>query len=324
MPSAVRINAPSRIHFGLLALDKDEGRRFGGVGVMVEQPCTTMTMRVAASADEGTVSGPHAVRVRAFIESWRDYTGLEIEVACDVHEAPPEHVGLGLGTQLGLAVALGLDSLSDRAGISLEERARSVGRGNRSAVGTHGFGLGGLIVDAGKPDSQSLGELHERIALPVEWCVVLVRIKDAAGLAGDEESAAFAGLPPVSSELKLRLRRELFDRLIPAAHEGDFESFCESVYQYGHSAGECFASPQGGPFLTAKLAEFISFCRDICVPGVGQSSWGPTVFCWFRNRQAADRFVTTRLAELPNFEADVIVTQVAQAGAACVFEEIEE
>ena len=226
----------------------------------------------------------------------------------------------GLGTQLGLAVALGLDTLYGRSEVSLEERAKSVGRGNRSAVGTHGFAAGGMIVDAGKHGDQSLGELRERIALPPEWCLALVRLKGVTGLAGNDETAAFDGLPPVSDELKTRLRRELHDRLVPAAREGDFESFCESVYQYGYSAGECFASPQGGPFLTAKIAEFISFCRDIGVPGVGQSSWGPTVFCWFRDREAADRFIGSRLNELANFEAETVVTPVSRSGANCVFE----
>ena len=316
MSASVRITAPSRIHFGLLSLHPTDvhpdARRFGGAGVMVEQPSTEI---VARKAETTTISGPLAGRVERFIETWAQSTGMDPAVDIRVVSNSPEHVGLGLGTQLGLSVAWALDSLYGRDEVDLEERALSVGRGHRSAVGTYGFRDGGLIIDAGKTNRQPLGELRERIDLPEDWCVLLVRPEGQVGLAGQDEVAAFDTLPPVSDELHTMLRRELHDRLVPAARAGDFETFAESVYQYGYSAGECFSASQGGPFTCSDIAEFVAYCREVGVPGVGQSSWGPTVFGWFPHRAAAETFISNHLCNFANFQTNAVVTSVSRQGA---------
>lgn len=316
MSASVRITAPSRIHFGLLSLRSSENhpdeRRFGGAGVMVDQPNTEI---VVCKAEKTTVSGPLSERVHRFIELWAESTGIAPAVDCRVLSNSPEHVGLGLGTQLGLSLAWALDSLYGREDIELEERALSVGRGNRSAVGTYGFRDGGLIIDAGKTRHQSLGELRERIELPEDWCLLLARPEGRVGLAGQDEVTAFDTLPSVSDELHTILRRELHDRLVPAARSGDFETFAESVYQYGYSAGECFSANQGGPFTSPDIAEFVDYCRDVGVPGVGQSSWGPTVFGWFPHRAAAESFISNHLGNFANFQANAVVTSISRRGA---------
>ena len=77
MSASVRITAPSRIHFGLLSLHPTDvhpdARRFGGAGVMVEQPSTEI---VARKAETTTISGPLAGRVERFIETWAQSTGM--------------------------------------------------------------------------------------------------------------------------------------------------------------------------------------------------------------------------------------------------------
>lgn len=312
MSTTVRISSPCRIHFGLLSLEKNAKRRFGGAGVMLEEPKLEI---VFSLAEEDRVSGELSHRAEEFIELWRDHTGVTGAVRCEIVSSAPEHVGLGLGTQLGLSIAWGLDSLFDREDVDLKERAMSVGRGLRSAVGTYGFRDGGFIVDDGKTSQDSLGQLHERILIPNEWRVLLVRPHGITGLAGKAEMSAFDSMVPVSEEIRETLRRELYDRMVPAAREGDFESFSESVYQYGYSAGECFSANQGGPFLTAAIAEFVCFCRERGVPGVGQSSWGPTVFCWFPNEGSSQEFLNNELAEHANFPATMTVSRVAQHGA---------
>ena len=316
MPNSVRVTAPSRIHFGLLSLEKDAARQFGGAGAMLKEPQLEVDVRVA---DRDEFVGDLADRLAEFVKLWRDHTGNTTPVRCEVKSAPPEHVGLGLGTQLGLSIARAMDTIAGRE-VDLTERAVSVGRGRRSAVGTHGFQHGGLIVDDGKQSHESLGQMHERIAIPEDWRVLLVREPGLAGLAGNAEVTAFDSLPPVAVEIRERLRRELYDRMVPAARSGDFESFSESVYQYGHSAGECFAGNQGGPFLTAEIAEFVCFCRERGVPGVGQSSWGPTVFCWFPNQNSVDEFIRSELQNNTNFNLLTTVTEVDNAGAACVID----
>jgi predicted sugar kinase len=50
------------------------------------------------------------------------------------------------------------------------------------------------------------------------------------------------------------------------------------VHKFGRLAGECFAAAQGGPFATPAIERLVMAIRDYGVAGVGQSSWGPTVF----------------------------------------------
>lgn len=321
MAKSVRIIAPSRIHFGLLSVDRSDAqqtdtRQFGGVGVMLDKPC--LELRVE-KASELSAEGPLADRALEFIRLWQKHTGCNDAVHCRILQAPPEHVGLGLGTQMGLSVAWALQAIFELNDISIEALAASVHRGRRSAVGTYGFDLGGMIVEDGKRKGDVIGRLRERIQLPEDWCVMLFRAGSESGLAGDAEVSAFGALPAVEDELKAKLRRELYERLMPAAKDGDFPTFAESVYQYGYAAGEAFAAEQGGPFVSSQVAELVDFLRDVGVPGVGQSSWGPTVFAWFANQGSAqcflDEFVTSN-GQLPaNLADDIIVTPVARCGA---------
>jgi predicted sugar kinase len=54
--------------------------------------------------------------------------------------------------------------------------------------------------------------------------------------------------------------------------------FGEAVYQFGKWAGECFSAVQGGPYASPEIERLVESIREYGVPGVGQSSWGPTVF----------------------------------------------
>jgi len=70
----------------------------------------------------------------------------------------------------------------------------------------------------------------------------------------------------------------------------EFERFGDSVYRYGHQAGMCFAARQGGPFASPRIGALVSTIRGLGVRGVGQSSWGPTVFALLPNEAEAEYF----------------------------------
>lgn len=281
--------------------------------MVINQPAIVLDV---SRSERTSAIGPLSGRVEAFVSAWSQHTGQPMEVACQIVHAPDEHVGLGVGTQLGLSVALALDTLGNRLQVSLEERARSVRRGLRSAIGTYGFDQGGLIVEDGKSPDETLGKLHERVSLPSAWRLLLVRLRGVRGLAGDAEKSAFSRAETAPA-VQRRLRNELFEGLLPAAQEGDFSGFSESVYRYGTAAGECFAEAQEGPFLSREIAELVQFCRNSGVAGVGQSSWGPTVYSWFRDEASAIDF-ERKLHSQPNFDADTLVTSVCDSGAKLV------
>ena len=81
---------------------------------------------------------------------WRG-RGLAVPPArFEILHAPPEHAGLGVGTQLSLAVTRVLTAMAGVETISIADLADLSERGLRSGIGLHGFVHGGLIVDGGR------------------------------------------------------------------------------------------------------------------------------------------------------------------------------
>jgi predicted sugar kinase len=66
--------------------------------------------------------------------------------------------------------------------------------------------------------------------------------------------------------------------LIPAAIQADWQLFSDSLFEFSQLAGSCFAEVQGGDYNGESITELVRFLREIGLPGVGQTSWGPTVF----------------------------------------------
>ena len=101
---------------------------------------------------------------------------------------------------------------------------------------------------------------------------------------------------------------------MPAARAGDFERFGDSLYRFGYEAGMCFAARQGGAFASPRIGQLVRTIRELGVRGVGQSSWGPTVFALLENSEAATRF-TDRIREHVGSEDTVLVAEPSNTGA---------
>ncbi|MEN1680118.1 MAG: beta-RFAP synthase [Planctomycetota bacterium] len=317
MPTSVTVSAPSRLHFGLWSLSGDGA--FGGVGMMLRSPGVRLRL---SPAERLTVAGPMADRVeQAARQFLRDGMGGD-DAPClvEVLEAPAEHSGLGLGTQLSLSVAAGLDAWLRGRARPASELAPLVGRGKRSAIGAHGFEHGGLIVDGGHSGGTGLGRLHRHVAVPESWRVVLLPPPAPPGVSGDDEAAAFESLPPVPPAVSSDLKRLATDTIAPAAAAADFDAFAEAVGQYGELAGRCFAPAQGGTFASEAITRVVSHATDRGYAGAGQSSWGPTVFAFARDSEHATRLVETATAEEGLLAGPPRITSPATAGATITVE----
>jgi beta-ribofuranosylaminobenzene 5'-phosphate synthase len=290
MTPQVCVRAPVRLHFGMFSFGHTEGPQFGGVGMMVEPPGVQISVR---PAPRFAATGPLAARAETFVGSccraW-NMGGLP-DCALTVERAPDPHSGLGVGTQLGLAVATGLARFLNRPLTNPKELASSAGRGLRSAVGTYGFLHGGLIVDAGKQAHEVLGKLELRHDIPEQWRIVLTRSEPEAGLSGRPEADAFARLPPVPGHVTSELWEVTRSLMLPALERSDVQEFGEAVYRFNVLAGSTFAPIQGGPFASARSAELVAAIRRFGVPGVGQSSWGPTLFAITGDQTQAESLV---------------------------------
>jgi beta-RFAP synthase len=297
----------------MFSFGRTDRPQFGGVGVMVEPPNVEVTIQ---PADQFTARGDHAERARSFVEratgSWQRGTlpRCEVNVA-----SPPDHIGLGVGTQLGLAIAAALRRFLGLPAMTVEELSASVGRGQRSAVGTYGFELGGLIVDAGHDTKKSTDPPARRLELPPTWRFVLIRQTLERGLAGDRETEAFATLPAVPGSVTDQLWRITNDEIVPAVAAVDCDRFGEAVYRFGRLAGECFAAVQGGAFVSRQVSDMVAAIRAFGITGVGQSSWGPTVFAIAEDDEVADRLVRWMQNQPIGRDCDIKIARPNNSGA---------
>jgi beta-RFAP synthase len=287
----IRVRAPSRLHFGFLSLpDEDRwpnrgtektlpARRYGGVGLMVEVPGIRLTAQPAAG---WSATGPLAERALEFAGRLRDrFAPGEIPPQhFVVEDAAPEHVGLGSGTQLSLAVARVVATAAGWAAPSAVDLARHVGRGARSALGIYGFEHGGFLVEGGQGAGSATAPLLARLAFPEPWRILLILPAHQPGLHGEAERRAFQRLEGLKSSLATTdtLCRLVLLGMLPALAEEDEGAFGEAVYDFNVRVGEMFAPVQGGVYANPLVAELVVYLRGRGVRGVGQSSWGPGVF----------------------------------------------
>ena len=304
MPRLV-LRTPSRLHFGLLSWGPQAARQFGGVGLMIEAPGLTIA---AEPADSWEASGPLATRVLDFAGRAAGRLasrGRFVRPASfEIVGAPPEHVGLGVGTQLGLGVARLVSELAGVRGPTVEDLAELSGRGLRSGIGLHGFAKGGLIVDGGRASPEGIPPLLARLDFPVEWSVLVVIPRQGPGLHGPREVRAFAELPPSPEALTDRLCRLVLLGLLPAAIERDLPRFGEALEEIQGRVGQGFAAAQGGTFARPELEAVVREMRAAGLHGVGQSSWGPALY-GFSDDPAGERLATLdRLIARLGLEAD--------------------
>ncbi|TWU59088.1 hypothetical protein Poly51_18740 [Rubripirellula tenax] len=281
----VRITTGARLHFGLL----DTAAPFGGVGVMVDQPSTQITVRPHSHFE---ALGRIAQRANEIARGWSDRIGRDTLPSCRVEatQTAAAHCGLGSGTQLAMAIAEGIARF-EGIEMPLEELAVDVaGRGKRSAVGVHGYIRGGLISEnADSPTS--LNPICDRIELPEAWRVLVVRpAVSAQPISGEAEIKQFAALGSAVASAKSHLKDVLANQIVPAAEAGDLDGFTDAIHRYNLASGMLFANVQGGPYHGDDVARLIAQLIEAGGRGVGQSSWGPGVFTWFDSAESMDRF----------------------------------
>ncbi|MEJ2243871.1 MAG: kinase [Candidatus Bathyarchaeota archaeon] len=276
----VYVKTPARLHFGLIDLNGNMGRMFGGLGVAIDTP------NVVLEAEESkifSVTGENSERATFFAKQFLETYKLDSNVKIHVKQTITEHVGLGSGTQLALAVACALSKLFN-VKASLQELSLSMGRMKRTGVGTAVFGHGGFVVDGGKQTkngtvvAESLPPLIFCQSFPENWKFVVAVPEVKKGLSKTEEKIAFAKAPPMPDQAVGDVCRLVMMKLLPTLVDQDIKSFGEALTRIQVVVGDCFADVQGGTFSSSEAALTIKFMKTCGAYGVGQSSWGPAVY----------------------------------------------
>jgi beta-RFAP synthase len=283
----VRVLAPARLHLGFLDLNGGLGRRFGSLGLALDEVATVLTLRRAA-ADRA--AGPDAGRAAGCLARLREAWRVDAAVRLEVERAIPPHAGLGSGTQLGLAVGLGLARLLGR-GEGPAEVAALLDRGARSGIGVAAFAEGGFLVDGGRaPGDTAPPPVIARLPFPAAWRVLLVHDPALEGKHGSDEAATFRALPAFPAEQAAHACRLVLLVLLPGVARADLDAVGTALAEIQRLLGDHFAPFQGGGrFTSANVGEAMAWLEAEGVRGVGQSSWGPTGWALLPDAATADQ-----------------------------------
>jgi beta-RFAP synthase len=97
-------------------------------------------------------------------------------------------------------------------------------------------------------------------------------------MSGADEAEAFARLPRPSEHDVEHVSHLVLMVLLPALADGDLASFGRALSEIQEVTGRWFAPAQGGTFASGPSRALVTQLAEWGAAGVGQSSWGPTVY----------------------------------------------
>lgn len=344
----LEVRTGCRLHFGLMEVAAGAPHRFAGLGLMLARP--GFVLNFAESADsvgqtlENIIDEEIRHRMRAVVALRPSPPSCRIGL-CD---QLPLHSGLGGGTQLACAVALGLELLKRRSAgnecidarnhttvpqtsegdwlpvsklqlqLTPSWLVQNAARGLRSAVGLTGFLKGGLLLDEGYSEEPNSEQFHRSVTstsrlLPANWRVVLVIPNRQERVHGRQEAKLIEELgsrPYRQSAHMLGLARRIFEL---ASSEEEFVTFTETLDQYMELGARLFSPYQGGLYNGEEVSLAVQLARAAGLRGVGQSSWGPTVFGFAENEPQAFQSAQAVRDRRPDW--CVTTTEPATSGA---------
>ena len=289
MISSVSVIAPARLHMGFLDLSGSLGRQFGSIGVALNEPVTQL---VISASDKKYIENKSVSKyLTIFCKAFDVSDALNIAIV----ETIPEHIGLGSGTQMALAVGAGLNAFYDLK-LSVRDIAAVMDRGLRSGIGIGVFEQGGFVVDGGRGKNTITPPMLAHFDVPENWRFILVFDKRGQGLHGQQEIQAFRTLPPFPRSEVERLSYLLLMQALPAIAEKDLARFGDVITELQRAVGEHFSPAQGGIFSSGDVAESMNWLANRGAVAVGQTSWGPTGFCLVENAEIAENLIQSAQA----------------------------
>ncbi len=304
--STVRVETTARLHMGFIDMHGGLGRRFGSIGLSLDQPCTTVALsKLPARGDARFVGeGSGIERALEYARQFALRAGIDGGVHLTMEQCIPEHAGLGSGTQLALAIGAGINALYG-LNLGIRDIAALSGRGARSGIGVGAFDLGGLLVDGGRGAHTQVPPVLARMHFPEAWRVLLLMHQpgQTLGVHGAQEVSAFEALPQFPAEQAAHIARLVLMRALPAVAEQEIGPFGQAISEIQEIVGRHFAPAQGGSqYASPAVAEAMQWLGAQGVGCTGQSSWGPTGFAIVGNVLEAERLAQQVRQRFPQIE----------------------
>ncbi len=314
------IQTPSRLHLTLTDLSGSSGRVDGGVGISLDEPNILLE---AERADELVVVGENAERALAAARAVQEHLNLG-GARLSILSGYRMHVGLGGGTQMGIAAAAALCELYDRP-LSVREIARIIHRGGTSGIGTAAYEAGGFLIDGGhsfgpgkdkltfSPSSACCGvrpaPLIVRHEFPKDWKIVLALPCVPQGAHGKKEVDIFRTHCPLPAEQVHELCYQILVRMIPSIVEESLDDFGAAVNRIQEIGFKKIEVMLQHPVVHRLMAEM----RQAGAACAGLSSFGPTVYA-IADTQVGDIEAAAREA-MSEVGGEVFVTRARNEGA---------
>ena len=121
----------------------------------------------------------------------------------------------------------------------------------------------------------------------------------------------------MAASLTDELCRITLMELLPSVASSDFDSTAAALRKFGRLNGSHFAPVQGGIFADAEMATLAQWLTDEGCVGLGQSSWGPTLWVLCRDEPEAVK-LRERIAAQPSARACTIHLTAAQNAGASI------
>ncbi len=318
------VETPSRLHFTLIDLNGELGRVDGGIGVTLEKPGWKIEV---LPSKKFVVEGLGKELAKIFAEKFFMYYGLKPDIKIKILDSIPQHVGLGSGTQLALAIAT---SLTKIFGIktTIRELAKIMERGGTSGIGVAAFEGGGFILDGGhsfgeKKQKQSFLPSHfsnappapilARYSLPENWMFVVVIPNIQRSIHGLEEFKIFKTYCPISTDEVNKLSRIILMKILPSIVEKnivDFGKALTEIQNIGFKKIEI-------QLQKSIVKELIGWMVENGAYGAGMSSFGPVVYGLVDGTHKAEKLKDkiNQFLDEKNIGGKVFSTKVNNKGA---------
>ncbi|HOV81088.1 MAG TPA: beta-ribofuranosylaminobenzene 5'-phosphate synthase [Methanothrix sp.] len=316
----ILIQTPSRLHLTLTDMTGSCGRVDGGVGISLEEPNILLE---AERADELSAVGDNADRALAAARAVQEHLKLG-GAQLTIRSGYRLHVGLGGGTQMGIAAGKALCELYERP-ISAREIARIIHRGGTSGIGTAAFEAGGFVIDGGhsfgpgkekmsfSPSSACSGvrpaPVIVRHEFPRDWKIILALPDVPPGAHGKKEVDIFQKFCPLPASEVHELCYQILVRMVPSIVEeslDDFGAAVNRIQEIGFKKIEVMLQHPVVHRLMEQMKEAGAACS-------GLSSFGPTVYA-IADSQCRDIEAAARQA-MSDVGGEVLITCARNEGA---------
>ena len=275
MSTRVKVEAPARLHLGFMDMHGGLGRRFGSLGVAINEIKTVLCVE---RTQKFLHDGPNSKRSMKYARLLLDKYGIHDQpVSIFTKNVIPEHAGLGSGTQMALATGRAIASLL-KISVTNRDIAELLDRGTRSGIGLGAFENGGFLVDGGRGQDGNVPHITSRQSFPNHWRILLLINEREKGFHDEDELNAFNTLPEFPEHLSQELCRIALMQILPALASENFIDFSSGIGKLQSTVGDHFSKIQGGRLANPNINMGLRYAEQLGYVGIGQSSWGPTGF----------------------------------------------